>query len=188
MSNVFTNNSTMFHVNDNTIPILLFIRLDGTGAGSGLGDSPFNKVDITNFSTKSNADYTLQRSASGGFVYNVFGNSAVFVTLDGVQAAVTGATKEGDIESYYTQHNISADNKNRDRIRITALQTIPETVTGAGGKQSVRRKQEPAEATEYVGYLVGFHKKPMGADKIAGYGFQLTLICSIADKQLGGQS
>jgi hypothetical protein len=178
----------MFHVNDDTIPILLFIRLDGQGAGSGLGDSPFNKVDITNFSTKSNADYTIQRSASGGFIYNVFGNSAVFVTLDGIQAAVTGATKEGDIESYYTLHNISADNKNRARIRITALQTIPRIDIDKDGKQTVKREQGPAEATEYVGYLVGFHKKPMGAEKIAGYGFQLTLICSIADKQLGGQS
>lgn len=178
MSSVFTNSSTLFHVNDNTVPLLLFIRVAGTGAGSSLTDNPFNNVDITNFSTKSNADFSVQRSASGGFVYNVFGNSAVIVTLDGVQSDVNHPTGKGDIEAYYTKHNIAAADKDRVLVKITAIHHTTSTLDG-----KERLNQNAPDTTEYVGYLVGFTKKPMGQDKIAGYGFQLSLVCTIAPKQ-----
>lgn len=189
MSNIFPSGGTMFVVNDNSVPLLLLIKVASEASGDGVNtqkgaSNPFDEIDIMNFSTKTNCDFQIQRSASGGFVYNVFGNNICQITLEGIQAPPSARkSTTGGIEAYYNKSNISG--KSRALISITAAYYTTQDTKQKDGTfvKTTDLKSVHAETVTYQGYMVGFRKKPMGQDKIPGYGFTLDLVCRVMPKE-----
>lgn len=177
---IFKDNCTAKMVTDLSVPLLLLIQTTKkniTGTDADQVKSAFDRVNIMNFSAKTTCDIQLDRNASGGFTYNTFGKGLYYVTLEGFQTASNGDTlySKGDIESYYNRCCMAG--AEREKIRITASYvTYNKNVKDKSGNPI--NNDVHAEAITYVGYMTDFIKKPLGTDKIPGYGFTLSLVCT----------
>lgn len=174
---IFKDNCSIKEVDDSNVPLLLLIQNSSdnlTGTSTDGVKKAFDDVNIMNFRAKSTCDVQIDRNASGGFTYNSFGKGMYEVTLDGFQSPITNNVRSaGDIESYYNDSCISGPN--RSKIKITAAYIQPSANPEINGSA-------PVKAITYSGYMVDFVKKPLGSDKIPGYGFSLSLLCVVEPK------
>lgn len=164
--NLFADNkSTVVAVDDASRKILILIQAEGGNA------SKFPDTYIMNFECADKADYQLNKSLSKGFLFNSFGNSITSIVVTGFQAGgimVQGRTAaaSNNIEEYYRKHSISSDSPTLFKITM-------------GSDGNIVRKP-----SVYKGYMVGFTRKPMGEEKIQGFGFSLAFMCTaVGDKE-----
>lgn len=173
---IFKDNCSIKEVADSKVPLLLLIQNTSknlTGTSADTVKSAFDYVNIMNFSVKNSCDVQIDRNASGGFTYNSFGKGLYEVILDGFQAPVSKIQRGGDIETFYNKSCISGEE--RAKIRITAAYIQPSANTNINGSA-------PAESITYSGYMVDFVKKPLGHEKLPGYGFTMSLLCVVEPK------
>lgn len=160
---MFASGSSVVSVEDNTRKLLILIEGDST-------DAIFNSVFILNFESSDNADYQINKNIMKDFIYTAFGHSVTMITIHGLQTSNFDSSSNGmrnitrgggttpDIEEYYRKHCISSSEPKI--LKIT---------TGTGDVVS--------KPSVYRGYMVAFSRKPMGEDKIQGYGFSITFVC-----------
>ena len=150
-------------VEDINRPELILLQVDG--------NTWFSDSFIMNFESTDKADYQINKNIDNKFLFSAFGHSITTLVIHGFQSgSVTVASKSGnnikldkspintDIETIYRTHCISS--KDPKLVKIT---------TGTSGVCS--------NGSVYKGLMVAFTKKPMGEDKIVGYGFTLTFVC-----------
>ena len=173
---IFNDSCSIKEVDDDKVPLLLLIQNSDnnlTGTSADTVKNVFESVNIMNFSAKNTCDVQIDRNASGGFTYNSFGKGMYQVVLEGFQTAGSNTGNKIDIESYYSKSCISGPE--RAKIRITAAYIRPSAKPQVNG-------QSTAEAITYSGYMIDFTKKPMGTEKLPGYGFTLSLLCIVEPK------
>lgn len=162
MSTVFSSGPSVVAVKNNDRKELILLQ-DMTGNTALLGHT-----FIMNFDSSVRADYQLGKSMAKEFIYTTFGDSIITLNLAGYQSSTTeymddkGKKERSpgteDAEKFYMDNCISSSKPKLIKITVGTSGVV------TGG-------------TVYKGFMVAFSKKPMGEDKMQGYGFTITFVC-----------
>lgn len=171
MSIVFPGGACALAAADNSRSELILLSPE-----SGSGDNIFLNVYIMNFSSIDKADYQINKNIDQSFIYSTFGHAVTALTVHGFQAPdmnvinsknkiTTSRKRYKDIETVYREWCIASPTP--EIIKI---------VTGNSASDGIVK-----EGTVHRGLMVAFEKKPMGEEKIQGYGFTISFICQRDD-------
>lgn len=163
---VFGSGTSVVSVYDSNRKELILIEPD---------DNMFKAVYLMNFESSDRADYQVNKSILRDFMYTSFGHGLTTITVAGFQAVgidtsnnnmasiSTNTSRADDIEEYYRKHCISGPD--------------PKVYQITTGTSAIVKKP-----SVYRGYMVSFSRKPMGEEKIQGYGFSIGFICVKSDE------